>query len=85
MVPQILNVNLTVNFYLLLQSLNIAPANLHNALRGPLWLCQYFLVLSPNLKYKSEIFFLNKCICKILKLLNMTKSCCNHLDIALFN
>ena len=36
------------NFYLLLQSLNIAPANLHNALRGPLWLCQYSSCVSTS-------------------------------------
>ena len=35
------HVTLTVTFPLLLLNLNIAPANLHNALQGPTWLCQY--------------------------------------------
>ena len=35
------HVTLTVNFDLLLWKLNIAPADLHNAPRGPSWLCQY--------------------------------------------
>ena len=32
---------LTMTFDLLFKNFNIAPANLHNALRGPSWLCQY--------------------------------------------
>ena len=35
------HVTLTVTFDLLFKHFNIAPGNLHNALRGPSWLCQY--------------------------------------------
>ena len=43
-------VTLTVTFDLLFKNFNITPANLHNVLRGPSWLCQYssFMLLGSN-------------------------------------
>ena len=39
--PKFWHVSLNVTFDLLLKNFNTAPVNLHNALRGPSWLCQY--------------------------------------------
>ena len=42
-------VTLTVTFDLLIKKSNIAAANLHNALRGPSWLCQYSSYVASRL------------------------------------